>query len=438
MKKILSENKKTSTETVVIGHLSLSLQVGIIPANPIRLVMKNPSKNIPTLLLAALLALPASAGAQGSRPVFTTIKANPITPVKNQNRSGTCWDYATCGFLEAEILRATGRTVDLAEMFVAHNDYVDCADYHVRMHGMSRFSEGGSCDDVLAVIRKHGICPEEAMTAPGKLVGDTLANFNEFFSVLEPYVESVAKSTSKKITTQWRVGVESILDAYLGKCPTQFVYQGKTYTPQSFASQLGLNWDDYISVTSFTHHPFNSWCIVEAPYKWRPQASYNVPLETMMSIIDQALAAGYCVAWGGDVSGANFSRQGIGLAISTDESRDLEGSDKARWLKLSKIDQKNLLDSAGADVPEVKPTQALRQKYFDSWESTYDHVMVIYGTAKDQNGREYYMVKNSWGDHGRYHGTWYLSKSYVALYTTYIFLNRKAVSQLAHVGTCRL
>lgn len=394
------------------------------------------TKPLHTLFIAltAMLTFVTAVPARAQRLQFTTIKANPITSVKDQHRSGTCWDYATCGFLEAEILRATGRTMDLAEMFVAHNDYTDCADYHVRMHGMSRFSEGGSCDDVLAVIRRHGICPEEAMTRPGRLVGDTLANFNEFFSLLEPYVESVAKKTGQTITTQWREGVEGILDAYLGKCPETFTWQGRSYTPQTFAAQLGLNWDDYVSVTSFTHHPFNRWCIVEAPYKWRQQPSYNVPLQTMMDIIDKALQAGYCVAWGGDVSGPCFSRKGVGLALNTDNSDDLTGSDKARWLKLSKISKKDIIDSVGAEVPEVKPTQELRQRYFDSWEATYDHVMVIYGTAKDQNGKEYYMVKNSWGDYGRYHGTWYLSKSYVALYTTYIFLNRNAVPSLKAVG----
>ena len=349
------------------------------------------------LLLLALMwqVLPSNADETGEKLVFTTICENPITPVKNQNRSGTCWAYATIGFFEGEILRITGKTYDLAEMFVASKDYVDCADYHVRMHGYSRFSEGGSCDDVLEVIRRHGICPEEAMALPGSLVGDSLANFNEFFSLLTPYVTKVAKQEGK-LTKQWREGVQSILDAYLGECPQSFVYEGKTYTPKTFASTLGLRLDDYVSITSFTHHPFHEQFVIEAPYKWRPKPSMNVPLDEMMSIIDHALESGYNVAWGGDVSGGGFTRTGLAIV------------------------------NGNADK-EPAASQELRQERFDNWESTYDHVMLIFGKARDQKGREYYLVKNSWGDIGDYHGIWYMSKAFVALNTTYIFLNRKGM-----------
>jgi aminopeptidase C len=382
------------------------------------------------MLLSVAFATTALAGfAQSKAPVFTTIKANAITSVKDQNRSGTCWDYATCGFLESEILRKTGKTVDLAEMYVAYQDYLDCADYHIRMHGSSRFSEGGSCDDVVSVIKRFGIVPEEAMTRPGAMVGDSLANFNEFFPALEAYVNNYADSKQTSITTQWRQGMTGILDAYLGTYQKEFSYGGKRYTPQSFAASLGLDWDDYVSVTSYTHHPFNKWMVIEAPYKWRPRPSFNIPLDQMMTVIDNALAHGYCVAWGGDVSGDNFSRSGIGLALDKQKAYSLAGSDAERWLKLPKAQQKSKLDSLGVDAPEVTPTQALRQKYFDTWESTYDHVMLIFGTAKDKNGKEYYMVKNSWGDYGNYHGIWYLSKSFVAMYTTYIFLNKHALDK---------
>ncbi len=333
--------------------------------------------------------------ADNKKKPFTIIMQNPITSVKNQSRSGTCWDYATIGFLEGEILRATGKTYDLCEMFVASNDYVDCAEYHVRMHGNSRFSEGGSCDDVIDVIRRHGICPEEAMALPGTMTGDSLANFTEFFSVLEPYVEAVAKDSKKQLSTQWKTGLQEILDAYLGKKPETFVYQGKTYTPQSFAQQLGIDLDDYVSITSFTHHPFNQWMVIEAPYKWRPRPSYNIPLEQMLKIIDDALTKGYNVAWGGDVSGNGFTRMGTAV---------LE------------------------DSLHLKVDQETRQRLFDQWDATYDHVMLIFGMAQDEQGKEYYMVKNSWGKAGDYDGIWYMSKEYIALYTTYIFLNKKAIN----------
>ena len=322
--------------------------------------------------------------------VFTTLMENPITTIKNQSRSGTCWAYATLGFFEGEILRKTGREYDLCEMFVANKNYMDEAIYHVRLHGDSRFSEGGSADDVLWVLRTHGVCPEEMMPAPGSLTGDSLANFHEFFPLLTPYVEAVAKNKAKKLSGQWKVGLQSILDAYLGKCPEQFVYEGKTFTPRTFADSFGLNWDDYVSITSFTHHPFYTWFTIEAPYKWRPQLSYNVPLEELMDIIDTALDRGYNVCWGGDVSGNGFDRQGL--------------------------------------AQEATPaTQELRQQRFDQWDATYDHVMLIYGRAKDQYGNDYYKVKNSWGHFGQHDGIWYMRRNYIALNTTYIFLNREGV-----------
>ena len=380
------------------------------------------------LFLSVLLCSVLTLSAQNADPlVFTTILSNPITPVKNQSRSGTCWDYATIGFVEAELLRTRGKVYDLSEMFVANKDYVDCAEYHVRMHGCSRFSEGGSTDDVFAVIDRHGICPETAMAGPGEMIGDTLANFTEFFSTLEPYVSSIAKSESTKLTSQWRVGLQGILDAYLGKCPERFTYEGKEYTPQSFYQSLGLKKDDYVSITSFTHHPFYEWFVIEAPYKWRPCPSYNVPLDEMMSTIDYALQHGYTVAWGGDVSEDGFTRTGLGIACDIAHADDLTGSDAARWLKLSKQEKAESLKRLGAKTPELIPTQELRQERFDTWQSTYDHVMLIYGIARDQNGREYYMVKNSWGKTGDYNGIWYMTKAYMALNTTYIFLNKGAV-----------
>ena len=351
-------------------------------------------KRLLTLIVAACsLSAFAQEQTDTARLEFTTVMENPITPVKNQSRSGTCWAYATLGFFEGEALRATGRTFDLCEMFVANRNYMDEAVYFVRMHGDSRFSEGGSADDVLAVLRRHGVCPEEAMPAPGSLTGDSLANFTEFFNQLTPYATAAARSKAPKLSGQWKVGLQAILDAYLGRCPERFVYEGKEYTPTSFAAMLGLDWDDYISLTSYTHHPFNSWFIIEAPYKWRLQPSYNVPVERLMTMLDTALDRGYNVCWGGDVSGNGFNRQGLAQEDTT-------------------------------------PSQELRQKRFDEWDATYDHVMLIYGKARDQYGRDYYMVKNSWGEAGEHRGIWYMRRNYIAMNTTYLFLNRKAVADL--------
>lgn len=363
-------------------------------------------KKLLTILSFGLLAWTASAQ-QGQ--TFRTVLELPVTSVKNQYRSGTCWDYATLGFFESEILRKTGKTYDLCEMFVVNKDYMDCATHYVRMHGYSQISEGGSCDDVLEVIRRHGICPEDAMPAPGSLTGDPYANFKVFFPELERMVSGIVWQDGKpelnRFTTEeqaplrnkepklhWKDSVQSLIDRYVGRCPESFVYEGVTYTPQSFAASLGLDLDDYVSLTSYTHHPFNQWFVIEAPYKWRLKPSYNIPIDRLMDAVDRALDAGYTVAWGGDVSG-DFSRP-TGVAALPDG---------------------------------VIPTQEMRQEQWDDWRFTYDHVMLIYGKAIDEQGHPYYMVKNSWGQSGEYKGVWYMSRDYIALNTTYLFLNRHAL-----------
>ena len=386
-------------------------------------------KKMLVLALVALITLGAVAQTKKEvkKPVFTTIKELPITSIKNQNRSGTCWAYSTLSFFESEILKKTGKTYDLCEMFIANKDYMDRAIVKVRMHGDCQFSQGGAAEDVLDVIKIYGICPENAMPLPGTMTGDSLANFNEFFEVMTPYVEAVSKSNAKKMSNQWKKGLQGILDSYLGACPEEFVYEGKTYTPKSFAASLGLDWNDYVSITSYTHHPFYTAFPVEVQDNWRGGRSYNVPIDEMMRIIDNALDKGYTVAWGGDVSEEGFTRNGLALAYDTKKAQELTGSDQARWLKLSPAQKKNAIDSLGADAPEIVPTQEMRQEGFDNWELTDDHGMHIYGVAKDQNGKDYYMVKNSWGETGAYKGTWYMSKAFIAAKTMDFMINKNAI-----------
>lgn len=390
-------------------------------------------KKIIALALLAVVATGANAKGKKqpkvdpNKPVFTIVKENPITSVKDQNRSGTCWAYSTLSYFESEILKSTGKTYDLCESFVANKDYMDRAVQVVRYHGDMQFAQGGSAYDVYYVLKNYGICPEDAMPFPGSLYGDSLNNFNEFFSLLEPYVEGIATNKASKISGQWKVGFQGILDAYLGKCPENFTYEGKNYTPKSFASSLGLNMDDYVAITSYTHHPFYSQFVVEVQDNWRNPASYNLPMDEMMQIIDNAVMNGYTVAWGGDVSEPGFTRDGLAYMIDAKKMQSLQGSDMARWLGLSAAKRRNLIDSLGCNVPEVQPTQEMRQERFDNWELTDDHGMLIYGIAKDQNGKEYYMVKNSWGEAGKYKGTWYMTKTFIAANTMDYMVNKNAI-----------
>ncbi len=386
-------------------------------------------KKVLTLALLALIATGASAQEtkKDNKPVFTVVKELPITSIKDQNRSGTCWDYSTLSYFEAEILKKNGRTYDLCEAFVANKTYMDRAIQVVRLHGDCQFAQGGAAYDVYYALKNYGICPEEAMPAPGSMQGDSLFNFNEFFSLLEPYVNAVARNKAQKISSQWKPGLQGILDAYLGKCPETFTYEGKTYTPQSFAQSLGLDWNDYVSITSYTHHPFYTAFPVEVQDNWRNPLSYNLPMDEMMRVIDNAIAEGYTVAWGGDVSEDGFTRQGLAYAIDTKATESLQGSDMARWLKLSPSKRRDILDELGCTVPEITPTQERRQQRYDNWELTDDHGMLIFGIAKDQNGKEYYMVKNSWGESGDYKGIWYMTKAFIADNTMDYMVNKNAI-----------
>ena len=386
-------------------------------------------KKILLLSLMAFLAIGASAQEKkaNNKPVFTTIKEIPITSIKDQNRSGTCWDYSTLSYFEAEILKATGKTYDLCESFVANKTYMDRAIQVVRLHGDCQFAQGGSAYDVFYCLKNYGICPEDAMPFPGSLYGDSLNNFNEFFRLLKPYVEAVSKNKATKLSNQWKPGLQGILDAYLGECPKEFKYEGKTYTPETFVKSLGINLNDYVSITSYTHRPFYTQFPVEVQDNWRNPLSWNLPMDDMMRVIDSAIEKGYTVAWGGDVSEEGFTRKGLAYSIDAKKAQSLAGSDMARWLKLTRVEKTSLLDSLGCTVPELTPTQEMRQERYDNWELTDDHGMLIYGLAKDQNGKEYYMVKNSWGEAGDYKGIWYMTKNFIAANTMDYMVNINAI-----------
>lgn len=357
---------------------------------------------------------------------FTVIKENPITSVKNQNRSGTCWDFSTLSFFESELLRTKHKTYDLCEAFVAFKTYMDRAKASVRLHGDISFSQGGSFYDVLYCIKNYGICPEDAMPKPGSLYDDSLFNNNELSQVTTAYVGAIAKSEAKKLTPVWQNGLKGIYEAYLGKLPETFTYEEQTYTPQTFEKSLGLNLDDYVCLTSFIHHPYYTSFPMEVQDNWRWAESYNLPLDEFMHTMDYAIRQGYTFAWGADVTETSFGHNDVILMPAKVKDNDKTGLDQARWVTSSTNDKKEI---EVATKNEVNVTPELRQKAYDNWETTDDHGMQIFGLAKDQYGKEYFMMKNSWGDYNKYHGKCYVSKAYVAYKTMNIMINKHAIPQ---------
>lgn len=355
--------------------------------------------------------------------VFTTVKENPITGIKDQNRSSTCWSFSGLGFLESELLRMGKGTYDFSEMFVVHHTMTDRAINYVRYHGDASFSPGGSFYDVMYCMEHYGLVPQEAM--PGIMYGDSLPVHNELDAVAGAYVEAIGKGEFGKLTNVWRNGLSAIYDIYLGKCPETFTYQGKEYTPQTFAESLEINPDDYVSLTSFTHHPFYTRFSIEIQDNWRNGLSYNLPIDELMEVMDNAIRTGYTFAWGSDVSEQGFTRDGIAVMPDAKRGAELTGSDMVRWTGLTAGDKRKELTSR--PLPEMEITQEMRQEAFDNWETTDDHGMVIYGIAKDQNGKEYFMVKNSWGFSGKYNGIWYASKAFVAYKTINILVHKDAL-----------
>ena len=388
------------------------------------------------LMIIAALAVSLSAFAQSDTTQvkkdsvegwqFTTVDSVPITRVKDQHRSGTCWAFSTLGFLESEVLRIKGKEVELSPMFVVSKTLIDRATYCVRLYNEPKFAEGGSAYDVIYCMQHYGLVPKSAM--PGIRYGwteaDTLPVFSELTAVASGYLNGLKKQ--KKLSPVWREGLQAIYDTYLGPCPTEFEYEGKKYTPESFVKSLGLNAEDYVSITSYTHHPFYERFALEVPDNWRMDQMYNVPMEDMMRIIDNAIANGYTLAWGADVSEIGFTRKGIGVVPDADHGADLTGSDMQKWVGMSKDKQKEELTKK--PLPEKAITQQMRQDAFDNWETTDDHGMQIFGTAKDQNGKRYYMVKNSWGTvKSDYKGIWYISEAFMQYKTNDVLVHKNAI-----------
>ncbi|MBO6060003.1 MAG: aminopeptidase [Bacteroidaceae bacterium] len=386
-------------------------------------------KKLMMMAVAAVCALPTMAES-GDSLVFETIIANPVTSIKNQNNSGTCWCYSSLAFLESEAMKKNPKIkdLDLCESFVVNKTYIDRADRNVRTHGDASFSQGGSFYDVIYCMANYGLIPEGNMPYPNTLYGDSLFNFTSFFPPMEAYIKAIAKSDAKKINPMWKKDVQGMIDNYFGKCPETFKYEGKTYTPQTFVKDyLKLDPNDYVSLTSYTHHPFYSSFILEIQDNWRWGSSYNLPLDELMRVMDEAVKNGWTFAWGADVSEEGFSRRtGKNRCVATvpdTKNNAGVGSDQSKWTGEKAGAKISVADGAG----EKTITQEMRQLGYDNWTTTDDHGMQIYGIAKDQNGKEYFMMKNSWGEYGPYKGFWYVSKPYAAYKTMNIVINKNAV-----------
>ena len=382
--------------------------------------------------MAALTVMPASVMAQPKSDslVFTAVIENPVTSIKNQNNSGTCWAYSSLAFLESEVLKKHPemKDLDLCESFLVNKTYVDRADRNIRTHGDASFSQGGSFYDAIFCMKNYGLIPEGIMPYPITAYGDSLYNFTNFFPPMEAYVTTISKSDAKKINPVWKKTVQGMINDYFGECPTEFEYKGKKYTPQSFVKDyLSLDPNDYVSLTSYTHHPFYESFILEIQDNWRWASSYNLPLDEFMRVMEESVKNGWTFAWGADVSEDGFSRRGTkNQCVAT--VPDVKavagvGSDQSRWTGEKAGAKITANDAAG----EMTITQEMRQEGYDNWTTTDDHGMQIYGIAKDQNGKEYFMMKNSWGNYGPYKGFWYVSKPYVAYKTTNIIINKNAV-----------
>ena len=384
-------------------------------------------------LLLCTLALCLALGAAAQNPDsvegyrFTDGKIIRTTPVKNQNRSGTCWCYSTMTMLESEILRAGGPEMHLSEMWIVRHSFMDKAVKYVRLHGELNFAEGGASHDVTEGIKQHGIVPFEVY--PGLNYGTDKPDFHELSAVLKAYLDAVidASKGSKPLSTAWKRGFNAILDEYFGPCPETFTYEGKEYTPQSFAESLPIKMDDYVDLSSFTHHPFYEQFIIEVPDNWMWATVWNLPLDELMQTIDYALENGYTVAWGTDVSEKGFSRtKAIGIIPEAD-LEGMSGTEAEKWGKLTAREKEAALYKFDKPGKERKIDQQMRQEAFDNYETTDDHGMVIVGTATDQAGNQYFKVQNSWDVLPPYDGFWYFSRPFVEYKTMSIMVNKNAV-----------
>ena len=361
---------------------------------------------------------------EGGEYFFKVVKDIEATDVKNQYRSGTCWSFSTLSFFESELKRMGKGEYDLSEMFVVRNTYSDKAERYVRMNGILNFGPGGAFHDVTYVIKKYGMVPESVYT--GLNYGTEKHTHNEMDQVLKAMVDAIVKNPNKKLTKAWHNAFDAALESYLGEVPAEFEYKGKKYTPKTYGEELGINPDDYVEISSYMHHPYYSQFMLEVPDNWLSSSVYNVPLNELVEIMDNAIMNGYGIAWAADVSEKGFSyRNGLAIVPEDMDAIKKRGKDNKHFSNAGSQKSGTQFDHPG---PELEITPELRQEAYDNYETTDDHGMHITGIVKDQNGTEYYIVKNSWGtDNNDNDGYFFASKAYVKYKTMDIMVHKDAI-----------
>lgn len=377
-----------------------------------------------SLILSCMLAFSASA-AFGQGYQFTEVVTVPATPVKNQAATGTCWCFATTSFMESELLRMGKGTYDLSEMFIVRQKYINQLQDNYLRRGEGNIGQGSLSHTFMNAYRQVGIVPEEVYT--GINYGSERHNHSEMIRYMHA-IADVAVKTKTRSPEYYKL-VDNLLDTYLGKLPEKFTYKGKEYTPKSFAESLGLNMDDYIELTSFTHHPYYVKFDVEVPDNWEHSLMYNLPLDEMIETVDYALNNGYSVCWDGDVSEKGFSfTNGVAINPEVKKVEDLSNTDRARFEKLGEKERLEEVFKFDRPYPEVSVTPEIRQAGFESFVTTDDHLMHVTGITKDQNGTKYYITKNSWGtDRNKFGGYLNMSESFVRAKTIYVMVHKDAI-----------
>lgn len=355
--------------------------------------------------------------------LFTVKHDIEATEVKNQYRSGTCWSFSTLSFFESELKRLGKGDYDLSEMFIVRHTYEDKAEKYVRLHGSLNFGAGGAFHDVTYVMKNYGMVPETAYK--GLEYGTEKHTHNEMDAVLKAMVDAIIKNPNRTLTPAWKPAFNAALESYLGEVPAEFEYKGKKYTPKSYMKELGINPDDYVELSSFTHHPYYSQFMLEVPDNWLNSNVYNLPLDELIEVMDNALSNNYGIAWAADVSEKGFSFRN-GLAIVPEEESKIKksGKDNKHFSNAGSKKSGSQFDEPGK---ELTITPELRQKAYDNYQTTDDHGMHITGIVTDQEGTKYYIVKNSWGTKNHNDGYFFASEAYVRYKTMDIMVHKDAI-----------